>query len=57
MYDELARARIKSWFMSVNLQLAQQKTEAILTTSRKKIEYVTLNTGGYNIIAQLALRY
>ena len=31
-------ARIKSWLKSANLQLAGQKTKAILITSRKKIE-------------------
>ena len=28
-----------------------------MVTSRKKIEYITLNIGGHNITSQLALRY
>ena len=50
-------ARIKSWLKSANLQLAGQKTEGILVTSRKKIEYITLNIDGHDITSQLALRY
>ena len=45
------------WLKSANFQLAGQKTEAILKTSRKKIEYITLNIRGHNITSQLALRY
>ena len=51
-------ARIKSWLKSANLQLvAVQKTEAILITSRKKFECITLNIDGHNITSQLALKY
>ena len=50
-------ARINIWLKSANLQLARQKTEAILITNRKKIEYITLNIDEHNITSQLALRY
>ena len=55
MYDNLGYN--KRWLRSSNLQLAGQKNEAILITSRKKIEYITFNIGGHNITSQLALRY
>ena len=49
--------RINSWRKSANLQLTGQKTKAILITSRKKIQYITLNVDGHNITFQLARRY
>nr|AMS38371.1 hypothetical protein [Bactrocera tryoni] len=50
-------AKIKDWLTETKLQLAGEKTEAVLITSRKKLETVTLNIDGYNITTQNSLRY
>uniref|UniRef100_A0A034WR48 Putative 115 kDa protein in type-1 retrotransposable element R1DM n=1 Tax=Bactrocera dorsalis TaxID=27457 RepID=A0A034WR48_BACDO len=52
-----AAEKIKEWLMITKLQLAGQKTEAVLITSRKKLEVATLNIDGYNITTQQSLRY
>ena len=50
-------ATMKRWLRLSNFQLAGQKTEAILITSRKKIEYITLKIDGYNITNLSASAY
>ncbi len=49
--------KIKDWFAATNLQLAGQKTEAVLITSRKKLEGITLNIDGYSITTKQSLKY
>lgn len=49
--------KIKNWLDASRLQLARQKTEAVLITSRKKVETITLNIDGYTITTQPSLKY
>lgn len=48
---------IRQWLTSVDLQLANHKTEAVLITSRKKRESVTFTVGRQRIRSQPYLRY
>ncbi|XP_015120548.1 uncharacterized protein LOC107043529 [Diachasma alloeum] len=48
---------IRRWMDTVGLKLAQHKTEAMLITSRKKIETITLQTGNYELTSQPSIRY
>lgn len=56
MCNQIA-TKIKEWLTATKLQLAGQKTEAVLITSRKKLEAATLNIDGYNISTQKSLKY
>lgn len=52
-----AISSIKSWLTTAGLQLADHKTEAVLVTSRKKLETITLRVGSSNIISAPSIRY
>lgn len=52
-----AVATIQGWLSSVGLQLAGHKSEAVLVSSRKKLERINLNIGGIRIPSQSSLRY
>ena len=49
--------KIKNWLDGSKLQLAGQKTEAVLISSRKKLETITLNIDGHEIRTQPSLKY
>ncbi|XP_015120763.1 uncharacterized protein LOC107043693 [Diachasma alloeum] len=46
---------IRCWMDSVGLNLAEQKTEAVLITSRKKIETITLRVGSFRAVSEDAV--
>ncbi|KAH8293214.1 hypothetical protein KR054_008601, partial [Drosophila jambulina] len=50
-------SRISSWLASVALQLAPQKTEAVLVSSRKKVEFATIHVCGASIKSSRAIKY
>ncbi|GBP72841.1 hypothetical protein EVAR_40342_1 [Eumeta japonica] len=49
--------RINQWTDTVNLQFAKHKNEAVLITSRKKVEIIKLQVGEQEITSQLYIRY
>lgn len=49
--------KVNRWMDSMNLQLAKQKTEAVLITSRKVIETIKLKVGEQEITSQPYIRY
>jgi len=48
---------IQQWLDSVGLQLAEQKTEAVLITSRKVLESISIRIGTHTISSQPSIRY
>ena len=48
---------IRKWLSSVGLELAGQKTEALLITSRKQKESITLTVGKHEIASKPSLKY
>nr|XP_041633309.1 uncharacterized protein LOC121503173 [Drosophila kikkawai] len=50
-------SRINLWLSSVGLQLAPQKTEAMLVSSRKKVEVATIRVCGASIRSSRAIKY
>lgn len=56
MFD-ITFEQVNRWMDAVNLQLAKQKTEAVLITSRKVIETIKLTVGEQEITSQPYIRY
>jgi len=50
-------AAIKDWLVSVGLQLADQKTEAVLINSRKIVEVARIRMDGMTITSSRVIRY
>lgn len=48
---------VKSWLMSMGLTLAEHKTEAVLITSRKIEEFLTIKVGECRITTKKQLKY
>lgn len=53
----IAIQEIMSWLKSAKLTLAEQKTEAVLVTSRKKVEFCTIQVGRHQIRSKEAVKY
>lgn len=49
--------RIRQWMQSADLSLAEHKTEALLVSSRKKMETITIRVGDHDITSQPHIRY
>ena len=48
---------IMTWLKSAKLSLAEQKTEVVLVTSRKKMEFCTIQVGDHRIRSKEAVKY
>ena len=48
---------LQQWLKSVGLKLADHKTEAVLFTSQKKVETITLDVGQCTITSQPNITY
>jgi len=48
---------LENWLAEVGLELAEQKTEAELISSRKKVEHAIFNLDGAVIISKRDIRY
>ncbi|SPP81369.1 blast:Putative 115 kDa protein in type-1 retrotransposable element R1DM, partial [Drosophila guanche] len=58
--EELANAAVRaveSWLTVAGLDLAAQKTEAVLISSRKAVETASVQVGGTTIRSQRAIKY
>lgn len=49
--------RIRLWLQEAELELADHKTEAVLITGRKKVEFMTLSVGDTEIISKQSVKY
>lgn len=54
---DAAIQKVRQWLQSANLTLAEQKTEAVLITSRKKIEYINVKVGEQTIRSKPYIKY
>lgn len=52
-----AVSAVGAWLQSVGLQLAEHKTEAVLISSRKKVEAVTVTVGRQTIQSKEEIKY
>lgn len=52
-----AIALIRQWLEEARLKLAEHKTEVVLISSRKKIEYMQIQVGDQTIVSKDAVKY
>ena len=50
-------AKYQKYLDYLGLELAEDKTEAVLVTGRKKMETITLQAGRHKITSQPSMRY
>lgn len=53
----MAIMKVQTWLESASLTLAGHKTEAVLITSRKSVEYINVRVGGQVIKSSRSLKY
>ena len=49
--------RVRIWIASIGLKLADQKTDIVLVSSRKKIEYITKTVDEERITSKRSIKY
>ena len=49
--------RVRSWFASIGLKLADHKTDVVLVISRKEMEYITICVGEESITSKQSIKY
>lgn len=52
-----AVSRVRSWIASIGLKLADHKTDVVLVSSRKKMEYITITVGEQRITSKQSIKY
>ena len=57
MIADASTGAVKKWLLSMGLTLADHKTEAVLVSSRKKEEFITIKVGDCDIISKKELKY
>jgi len=57
MMCSTAVSAVKDWLVTVGLQLADHKTEAVLISSRKVVEVAHINLGTVTIASTRSIRY
>lgn len=53
----IAIAQVQAWLESASLELAGHKTEAVLITSRKTVEFINVKVGNQTIKSTRSLKY
>ena len=48
---------VRTWLQKAGLELAEHKTEAVLISSRKKVESINIRVGGHVIQSNTHIRY
>lgn len=57
LYANEAIKKVKSWLESVNLSLADHKTESVLISGKRRIERLTLQVGNSTIVSSREIKY
>ena len=49
--------RVKSWISSIGLKLADHKTDVVLVSSSKRMEYITITVGKERRTSKQSIKY